>query len=122
MVAVLAGDAPHDAGSGRDVRSSTGQMGTQVSAPSIPRDIVRTVPRLCASLLCRGVVWPVRSCEGAAVNVRVVGAGEIADALREALARGGLHERAGVPSGCGWTADDLPRAIPMREPAQADGP
>src|SRR5438309_3788618 len=122
MVAVLAGDAPDDAGPRRDVRSSTGQMGTQVGAPSIPRDIIRTVPRLCASLLCRGVVWPVRSCEGAAVNVRVVGAGEIADALREALARVGLHERAGVPSAFVCTADDLPRAIAMRELAQANGP
>src|SRR2546421_122624 len=118
MVAVLAGDAPHDAGSGRDVRSSTGQMGTQVSAPSIPRDIVRTVPRLCASLLCRGVVWPVRSCEGAAVNVRGVGAGEIADALREALARVGLPERAGGPAAVVCTADALPRAIAMREDAR----
>src|SRR2546421_10919093 len=115
MVAVLAGDAPHDAGSGRDVRSSTGQMGTQVSAPSIPRDIVRTVPRLCASLLCRGVVWPVRSCEGAAVNGRVVGAGGIAGAPREALPRGGLHERAGVPAAVVCTAHGLPPAIAMRE-------
>src|SRR2546421_12713681 len=120
MVAVLAGDAPHDAGSGRDVRSSTGQMGTQVSAPSIPRDIVRTVPRLCASLLCRGVVWPVRSCEGAAVNVRGGGAGEIADAPREALARGGLHERAGGPAAVVFPADEPPPGLPLREPAAAE--
>ena len=45
------------------------------------------------------------------MNVRVVGAGEVADALREALARAGLHERAGVPSAFVCTADDLPRAM-----------
>jgi len=56
------------------------------------------------------------------VNVRVVGAGEIADALREALARAGLHERAGTPAAFVCTADDLPRAIAMRELAQATGP
>ena len=53
------------------------------------------------------------------MNVRVVGAGEIADALREALARAGLHERAGTPSAFVCTADDLPRAIAMRELASA---
>ena len=56
------------------------------------------------------------------MNVRVVGAGEIADALREALARAGLHERAGTPAAFVCTADDLPRAIAMRELAQATGP
>ena len=56
------------------------------------------------------------------MNVRVVGAGEIADALREALARAGLHERPGMPAAFVCTADDLPRAIAMRELAQATGP
>ena len=56
------------------------------------------------------------------MNVRVVGAGEIADALREALARAGLHERTGMPAAFVCTADDLPRAIAMRELAQATGP
>jgi len=56
------------------------------------------------------------------VNVRVVGAGEIADALRDALARVGLYERAGTPAAFVCAADDLPRAIAMRELAQATGP
>ncbi len=56
------------------------------------------------------------------MNVRVVGAGEIADALREALARAGLYERTGTPAAFVCTADDLPRAIAMRELAQATGP
>ena len=56
------------------------------------------------------------------MNVRVVGAGEIADALRDALARVGLHERAGTPAAFVCAADDLPRAIAMRELAQATGP
>ena len=56
------------------------------------------------------------------MNVRVVGAGEIADALRDALARVGLYERAGTPAAFVCAADDLPRAIAMRELAQATGP
>ena len=56
------------------------------------------------------------------MNVRVVGAGETADALREALARAGLHERPGTPAAFVCTVDDLPRAIAMRELAQATGP
>ncbi|HYV66983.1 MAG TPA: hypothetical protein VE964_12120, partial [Myxococcales bacterium] len=51
-----------------------------------------------------------------------MGAGEIADALREALARVGLHERAGTPAAFVCAADDLPRAIAMRELAQSSGP
>jgi len=62
------------------------------------------------------------------VNVRVVGAGEIADALRDALARVGLKAarssstRAGTPAAFVCAGDDLPRAIAMRELAQATGP
>jgi diguanylate cyclase (GGDEF)-like protein len=56
------------------------------------------------------------------VNVRVVGAGESADALRAALARVGLAERPGTPTAFVCAADDLPRAIAMRELAQAIGP
>src|SRR5690349_21500275 len=66
---------------------------------------------------------PVQVCRGSAgVNVRVVGAGEIADSLREALARVGLHERPGTPAAFVCAADDLPRAIAMRELAQTTGP
>jgi two-component system cell cycle response regulator len=54
--------------------------------------------------------------------VRVVGAGEVAEALRAALSRAGLVERAGAPTAFVCAADDLPRAIAMRELAQADGP
>ena len=56
------------------------------------------------------------------MNVRVVGAGEVADALRDALAQVGLHERPGTPVAFVCAADDLPRAIAMRELAQAIGP
>ena len=56
------------------------------------------------------------------MNVRVVGAGEMAEALRTALAGVGLAERAGSPAAFVCTADDLPRAIAMRELAQATGP
>lgn len=59
---------------------------------------------------------------GRDVNVRVVGAGETAEALRAALARVGLSERAGEPSAFVCGGDDLPRAIAMRELAQANGP
>jgi diguanylate cyclase (GGDEF)-like protein len=51
-----------------------------------------------------------------------VGAGETAEALRAALARVGLVERAGTPTAFVCSADDLPRAIAMRELAQANGP
>ena len=56
------------------------------------------------------------------MNVRVVGAGESAEALREALAKAGLQERPGLPAAFVCTADDLPRAIAMRELAHATGP
>ncbi len=56
------------------------------------------------------------------MNVRVVGAGKIAEALRAALARVGLAERAGAPTAFVCGAADLPRAIAMRELAQANGP
>jgi two-component system, cell cycle response regulator len=56
------------------------------------------------------------------VNVRVVGAGEAAEALRAALARVGLIERAGEPAAFVCALDDLPRAIAMRELAQVIGP
>jgi diguanylate cyclase (GGDEF)-like protein len=59
---------------------------------------------------------------GAGVNVRVVGAGEAAETLRAALARVGLTERAGAPAAFICTADDLPRALAMRELAQSEGP
>ncbi|MCA1826803.1 MAG: diguanylate cyclase [Myxococcales bacterium] len=59
---------------------------------------------------------------GADLNVRVVGAGETADAMRKALARVGLAERAGAPAAFVCAADDLARAIAMRELAQAVGP
>ena len=59
---------------------------------------------------------------GRALNVRVVGAGETADALRDALSQVGLQERAGAPTAFVCSADDLPRAIAMRELAQATGP
>jgi diguanylate cyclase (GGDEF)-like protein len=56
------------------------------------------------------------------VNVRVVGAGETAEALRSALARVGLVERTGMPTAFVCGADDLTRALAMRELAQAHGP
>ena len=56
------------------------------------------------------------------MNVRVVGAGETAEALRRALARAGLAERSGQPVAFVCAMDDLARAIAMRELAQADGP
>lgn len=62
------------------------------------------------------------SVRGRGVSVRVVGAGETAEALRAALARVGLSERAGTPTAFVCGADDLPRAIAMRELAQANGP
>jgi diguanylate cyclase (GGDEF)-like protein len=62
----------------------------------------------------------VRSGDG--VNVRVVGAGEAAEALRSALAGVGLIERSGEPAAFVCTLDDLSRAIAMRELAQVTGP
>ena len=59
---------------------------------------------------------------GALVSVRVVGSGETAEALRSALKRVGLVERAGAPTAFVCAPDDLPRAIAMRELAQASGP
>ena len=56
------------------------------------------------------------------MNVRVVGAGEAAEALRRALTAVGLVERAGEPAAFVCTLDDLPRAIAMRELAQVTGP
>ncbi len=56
------------------------------------------------------------------MNLRVVGAGERAEQLRAALARVGLSERAGTPVAFVCSADDLPRAIAMRELSQAAGP
>ncbi len=59
---------------------------------------------------------------GGGVSVRVVGAGRAADALRTALSRAGLAERAGEPSAFVCAFDDLPRAIAMRELAGVTGP
>jgi diguanylate cyclase (GGDEF)-like protein len=56
------------------------------------------------------------------LSVRIVGAGETAETLRAALARIGFAERTGAPGAFVCTADDLPRAIAMRELAQANGP
>jgi diguanylate cyclase (GGDEF)-like protein len=56
------------------------------------------------------------------VGVRVVGAGETADALRAALERVGLGERSGPPSAFVCADADLARAIAMRELSQAGGP
>ena len=56
------------------------------------------------------------------MNVRVVGAGEPAEALRSSLASVGLVERAGEPAAFVCTLDDLSRAIAMRELAQVTGP
>jgi two-component system cell cycle response regulator len=55
-------------------------------------------------------------------NIRVLGTGEIADALRDALAQLGLYERAGVAAALVCTVDDLSHAITMPELAQAAGP
>ena len=60
--------------------------------------------------------------QGVCVSVRVVGAGETADALRVALERVGLGERSGAPSAFVCTDADLARAIAMRELSQAGGP
>ena len=59
---------------------------------------------------------------GGGVNVRVVGAGEAAEALRGALSRAGMAERSGEPEAFVCTLDDLPRAIAMRELAGITGP
>jgi two-component system cell cycle response regulator len=67
-----------------------------------------------------GLSGGVRSGDG--VNVRVVGAGEPAEALRSALTGVGLIERSGEPAAFVCTLDDLPRAIAMRELAQVNGP
>ncbi|HXN54717.1 MAG TPA: diguanylate cyclase [Myxococcales bacterium] len=56
------------------------------------------------------------------MSVRVVGSGELADALRAALEQVGLGERSGAPTAFVCAADDLARAIAMRELAQASGP
>lgn len=56
------------------------------------------------------------------MSVRVVGAGDTAEALRGALARIGLGERAGAPTAFVCTLDDLPRAIAMRELSGISGP
>jgi two-component system cell cycle response regulator len=56
------------------------------------------------------------------VSVRVVGAGDVAEALRKALARVGLVERSGEPAAFVCAVDDLPRAIAMRELAAVNGP
>lgn len=56
------------------------------------------------------------------MNVRVVGAGEPAEALRSALTGVGLIERSGEPAAFVCTLDDLPRAMAMRELSQVSGP
>lgn len=56
------------------------------------------------------------------MNVRVVGAGETAEALRKALTAAGLAERAGTPAAFVCALDDLSRAVAMRELSQVDGP
>ena len=56
------------------------------------------------------------------MNVRVVGAGEPAQALRSALAGVGLIERSGEPAAFVCALHDLPRAIAMRELSQVTGP
>src|SRR3989441_13268587 len=68
----------------------------------------------------RAVGW--RAFWGDGVNVRVVGAGDVAEALRKALARVGLVERSGEPAAFVCALDDLPRAIAMRELAAVNGP
>jgi diguanylate cyclase (GGDEF)-like protein len=56
------------------------------------------------------------------LNVRVVGAGDTAEALRKALTAAGLAERAGTPAAFVCALDDLSRAVAMRELSQVDGP
>jgi diguanylate cyclase (GGDEF)-like protein len=56
------------------------------------------------------------------LNVRVVGAGETAEALRTALTAAGLAERAGTPAAFVCGLDDLSRAVAMRELSQVNGP
>jgi two-component system cell cycle response regulator len=56
------------------------------------------------------------------LNVRVVGAGETAEALRKALTAAGLAERAGTPAAFVCGLDDLSRAVAMRELSQVNGP
>jgi diguanylate cyclase (GGDEF)-like protein len=56
------------------------------------------------------------------LNVRVVGSGETAEALRRALSSAGLAERTGTPSAFVCGLDDLSRAVAMRELSQIDGP
>ncbi|HEY2028815.1 MAG TPA: diguanylate cyclase [Myxococcales bacterium] len=56
------------------------------------------------------------------MNVRVVGAGDTAEALRKALTAAGLAERAGTPAAFVCALDDLSRAVAMRELSQVDGP
>jgi two-component system, cell cycle response regulator len=56
------------------------------------------------------------------LNVRVVGAGETAEALRTALTAAGLAERAGTPAAFVCSLDDLSRAVAMRELSQVNGP
>jgi two-component system cell cycle response regulator len=56
------------------------------------------------------------------LNVRVVGAGETAEALRKALLGAGLSERTGTPAAFVCAVDDLSRAVAMRELSQVDGP
>ncbi|HEX4384674.1 MAG TPA: diguanylate cyclase [Myxococcales bacterium] len=54
--------------------------------------------------------------------MRVVGAGETAEALRTALTAAGLAERAGTPAAFVCGLDDLSRAVAMRELSQVNGP
>ena len=56
------------------------------------------------------------------MNVRVVGSGETAEALRTALTAAGLAERAGTPAAFVCGLDDLSRAVAMRELSQVNGP
>ena len=55
------------------------------------------------------------------MNVRVVGVGEIAGALRGALALHGLYERAGPAGALVCPLGDLPHAFAIRDFAQAEG-
>lgn len=56
------------------------------------------------------------------MNVQVFGKGEVADALRQALERVGFAERSGDPAAIVCAADELARAIAMRDLAQATFP
>src|SRR5205807_2839034 len=122
VVAVLAGDAADDDESagkrGRRSPALRPRRLPAVSARSPPSDL-HLGGKTLSSLTSRrtGGVQA-----GADLNVRVVGAGETGDALRKALARAGLAERAGTPAAFVCAADDLSRAIAMRELAQAVGP